>query len=92
MKLLVCTLRRHAPNPHSCGNGGGSALADRLAAAMHEMALDVAVERVPCMSLCAQGPNVRLLPEGITWNRVDVQRIEEILTFVKNHVQKREES
>jgi len=83
MKLLVCTQLRHAPNPHSCGNGGGVEIAARLETALQQAGLDVVVERSTCMSLCVNGPNVRLLPEGKSWQRVDRQKIDEILAFVQ---------
>ena len=83
MKLLVCTQERHAPNPHSCANGGGLSIAIRLEEVIGLAGLEVTVERSSCMSMCVNGPNIRLLPEGKNWHRVDMQKIDEILEFVQ---------
>lgn len=87
MKLLVCTHQRHAPNPHSCGNGGGNEIASRLEEAIDQAGLDTLVLRSPCMSMCAQGPNVHLLPTGKTWHQVDRRKIDEIVDFLQGHNQ-----
>ena len=84
MKLLVCTMQRHAPNPHSCGNSGGIALATGLEEAILEAGLDIIVERTACMSMCANGPNIRLLPQGKTWHRMEVQRLDEVIDTLRN--------
>lgn len=83
MKLLVCTQQRHAPNPHSCGNGGSTAIAKHLEDAIRQAGLEVIVERSACMSMCVNGPNIRLLPVGKTWHRVDPQKIDEIVAFLQ---------
>jgi len=83
MKLLACTHIRHAPNPHSCGNGGGLEIVTQLADAVRIAGLDVIVEQTACMGMCVNGPTVRLLPDGKNWHRVDMQKIGEILEFVK---------
>ena len=85
MKILVCTQQRHAPNPHSCGNGGGIEIATRLEEAIRQAGLDVVVERSACMSMCVNGPNIRLIPEGKNWHRVDMQKIDGILDFLQGH-------
>jgi len=85
MKLFVCTQLRHPPNPHSCGNSGSHTMAMRLEEAMRQAGLSVAVERTSCMSMCINGPNVRLLPAGKTWHRVDDMAVGEIVAFCKQH-------
>lgn len=77
--LLVCIQKRYPPNPHSCGNSGSEALVSTLKQALEEAGAAVKVEASHCMSLCAAGPNVRLLPEGKTWHRVSVGCLGEIV-------------
>lgn len=82
MKLLVCTQQRYAPNPHSCGVGNIE-LVTMLRQAIRQAGLDVVVEPTSCMSMCANGPNVRLLPEGKNWHHVDLQKTDEIIRFLQ---------
>lgn len=79
MKLNVCVMRRHAPNPHSCGNGGGLEIASKLEQTLAERGLSVPVERIACFGLCLKGPNVRLLPQGRFWHEVKPGDAEEIV-------------
>lgn len=79
--LLVCVQKRHPPNPHSCGNSGSEALVTKLRHALEKAGVAVEVEASYCMSLCAVGPNVRLLPEGKTWHRMDEGRVDEIVAY-----------
>jgi len=82
MKLIVCTMQRHAPNPHSCGNGGGLALADKLEREIAEHRLPVVLERKACLGMCLKGPNVQLLPEGRNWH--EVRETGEIVAYLKH--------
>lgn len=83
MKLLVCTHLRRAPNPHSCGNSGSQTTVVQLQEAIRQARLPVTVEQSACMSMCINGPNVRLLPTGKTWHRVDGEAIGEIVAFLQ---------
>ena len=83
MKLLVCTQKRHAPNPHSCGNSGSESLADLLENALLAAGMEFTVERSPCMSMCVNGPNIRLLPEGKNWHRVGTREVDEIVAYLQ---------
>lgn len=84
-KLFVCTQLRHAPNPHSCGNSGSDEIATRLEQAIRQSGLAVEVERTSCMSMCVNGPNVRLLPTGKNWHRVDAKAVDEIVVFLSSN-------
>lgn len=82
MKLIVCTMQRYAPNPHSCGNGGGVALADRLGREIAEHGLSIELERKACLGMCLKGPNVQLQPEGRNWH--EVRETREIVAYLKH--------
>ena len=84
MKLVVCTLQRYAPNPHSCGNSGGLAIAEQLARALAADGLKVAVEQIGCFGLCLQGPNVKLLPAAKCWHGVNQDDVADIVAYVKS--------
>lgn len=82
-KLIVCINRRHAPNPHSCGNNGGIEIAATLEERLNVQGLDIPVERIACMSMCANGPNVQLQPDGRNWQRVGAAEVDEILQLLQ---------
>ncbi len=86
MKLIVCTLQRHAPNPHSCGNSGSLQIAGALEQALDTAGLPVTLERVACLGLCLKGPNVRLAPEGKVWHAVKLEDVEQIVAHLKSQV------
>lgn len=83
MKLIVCTMQRHAPNPHSCGNGGGIEIASKLEQGIAEAGLCVPLERKACLGMCLKGPNVQTLPEGESWHEVGLGDVEEIVAYLK---------
>lgn len=85
MKLVVCTMQRYAPNPHSCGNGGGLEIAETLEREVSAMELPVAVERIACLGMCQKGPNVQLLPDGKNWHGVSLGNVGEIVAHLKCH-------
>ena len=84
MKLIVCTLQRYAPNPHSCGNGGGLKIAEKLERELAESGLIVPLVRIGCLGVCLKGPNVQLLPEGKSWHGVNIDDVEEIVGYIKH--------
>ncbi|GBG13839.1 2Fe-2S ferredoxin [Novimethylophilus kurashikiensis] len=88
MKLVVCTMRRYAPNPHSCGNSGGLDIAEALEKNVAEQGLSVGIERIPCLSLCQKGPNVQLQPEGKNWHGASCRDVEEIVAYTSAVINK----
>lgn len=83
MKLIVCTMLRYAPNPHSCGNIGGFEIASKLEQEIAEAGLCVPLERKACLGMCLKGPNVQILPMGDTWHEVKLGDVEEIVVSLK---------
>ena len=57
-------------------------IASRLEIAIAQTGLNLTVERIACMSMCVNGPNVRLLPIGKNWHQVDRHKIGDIIDFV----------
>jgi len=88
MKLVVCTLQRYAPNPHSCGNSGGLAIAETLERELIDSGLSVPLEHVACFGACLKGPNVRLLPTGKSWHGVNINDAAEIIAYIKHNIVK----
>lgn len=50
---------------------------------MAEAGLCIPLERVSCLGMCLQGPNVQLLPDGKNWHAVSPGAVEEIVAHLK---------
>lgn len=88
MKLIVCTMQRYAPNPHSCGNGGGLEIATKLEQELAEGGLSIPLERIGCLGACLRGPNVQFLPEGKGWHGVGIDDVEAIVAYITHNASK----
>ena len=86
MKLVVCTQQRYAPNPHSCGNSAGLAIAEKLEWEIAKQQLIVPLERKGCLGACLKGPNVQLLPQGKYWHEVNIDDVEKIVAYIKQNI------
>ncbi len=86
--LQVCRQMRYAPNPLSCGQSGSEAIMRELHLAVTASQLDVAVVSRNCMLLCESGPNIKLMPENITWNKVSCNSIPQIIETCKKVLNK----
>lgn len=82
-KLQVCVMTRGGPSS-SCGAKGSLQILHKLTAAVAEQGLLCEVESINCLLYCQHGPNVRLLPDGKIWHKVDDQVCEEILLQLQN--------
>jgi NADH:ubiquinone oxidoreductase subunit E len=82
-QLQVCTQMRYAPNPLSCANSGSHLILFALeeAVAANQLAIDVVAIR--CLLKCDEGPNIRLIPEGMIWNRATLDTVSEIMVKCK---------
>jgi len=96
VKLIICTMQRHTPNPNSCGNSGGLEIALTLERELTDAGLLVPVERVACLGKCltaplkgGQGAVVQLYPTGKSWRGVTCCEAAEIVAYVKQQSAKR---
>jgi len=80
-KLLVCTMHRSGPAA-SCGGKGGAGLAQLLAEQLQQCGLDVAVEEIKCLVKCQDGPNLRLMPDGVSWSHVAADEVTAIVDSI----------
>lgn len=81
-KIQVCVMNRGGPSA-SCGAKGSVQILHQLRSVVHEQGLLCEVEAINCLLYCQQGPNVRLLPDGKIWHKVDDKVCEEILLQVQ---------
>lgn len=85
-QLQVCTQMRYAPNPLSCANSGSHAILSALGREVMINQLDINVVATRCMLKCDEGPNIKLIPEGVMWNRASLKTISEIIAICKKIV------
>ena len=78
--LLVCENNRE--EGACCGARGGERLRELLKKAVKERGLDskIRVSRSGCLDVCAEGPNVLLMPDNLWFKRVEEKNIEEIIS------------
>lgn len=77
---------RYAPNPLSCANSGSHIILGALEREMMANQLEIDVVATRCMLKCDEGPNIKLIPEGVAWNRASLKTIPEIIAICKKIV------
>lgn len=78
-KVLVCNNYRANPNMPSCAARGSADIFNALLS--KELTIDV--ENSPCMGHCQIGPNVRLAPNGASFNNVTQNKIEKLIAEIR---------
>ena len=73
-KILVCTNFRANPNHPSCGARGS----DAVFVALSNQSWAATVEKSPCMGMCHEGPNVRLVPNGAIFHVASEKSLEKL--------------
>lgn len=82
-KLQVCVMHRGGPSA-SCGAKGSQEILHHLRAEVARLELLCEVESINCLLYCQQGPNVRLLPDGKIWHKVNAQLCAQIVQKLKD--------
>ena len=70
----------------SCGPRGGADIADAIQAEIERRKLDIGIETIKCLGLCARGPNVRLAPGSSWFHGVRVSDVAELVDHVVAHL------
>lgn len=78
-KILVCTNYRANPNTPSCGARDS----DRVFEALSRLNLGVPIEKSPCLGMCNEGPNVRLVPNGACFHAVSTGNLNKLIKDIK---------
>ena len=85
-RLTVCVnVRPENGISISCGPRGGSDIADAVKAEVARRGLDIGVETIKCLGLCARGPNVRLAPGNSWFHGVRVSDVPDLVDHVVSH-------
>lgn len=75
--IMVCIKRRFAHQP-SCAARGSEDLARQLEALIEEAGAPVKVHRFPCLGMCEEGPNMKVVG-GDLFHHVDLAALPAVL-------------
>ncbi len=77
--IFVCENKKEAGE--CCGGKNSEVLRETLKKAIKQMGLDdrIRVSRTGCLDVCAQGPNVLLMPDNIWFKQVKEGDLQEII-------------
>jgi (2Fe-2S) ferredoxin len=80
--IFICTNERPPDSPKgSCAAKGSLAIADKFKEELHRRGLKARVRanKAGCLDACERGPSVVIYPEGIWYQRVSVEDVNEII-------------
>ena len=70
----------------SCGPRGGADIHEAIKAEIARRGLDIGVETIKCLGLCARGPNVRLAPGNSWFHGVRLSDVPDLVDKVMSHM------
>ena len=77
--IMVCVNVRFGVGSAGCGGAGSVNIADDLEAGLKDRNMEMIVDRIHCLGLCNQGPNVRFYPGGDWFKEVALEDVPAIL-------------
>jgi (2Fe-2S) ferredoxin len=73
--VTVCINDRDERFAPCCGRHGGPEIAAALREQVAKRGLDVDVQTIRCLGLCAKGPNLRIAPSGSLYHAMTVEDV-----------------
>ncbi|HEX9465503.1 MAG TPA: (2Fe-2S) ferredoxin domain-containing protein [Alphaproteobacteria bacterium] len=73
--VTVCINDRDERFAPCCGRHGGPEIVAALREAVACRGLNVDVQTIKCLGLCAKGPNLRIAPSGSLYNAMTVEDV-----------------
>ena len=80
--IFICTNQRPAGHPRgSCGENNAQALMEQMGMAIEKKGLfgQVLITNTSCMGPCSMGPVMVVYPDGVWYNKVTPEDVDEIL-------------
>ena len=80
--LFICNNKRSKDDPRgSCSERGSDDILDYAKKRIHELGLKgiIRVNKAGCLDACAHGPVMVVYPDGVWYNKVTPEDVEEIL-------------
>ncbi len=81
--FAICINMRFQADQPSCAGRGSEDIADALERGIKDRGIDIVLERLRCFGLCAQGPNLRLIPGGNFHHRVTMADVPALLDMLE---------
>lgn len=81
--LFICTNERAPDNPKGCcASKGAREIAEKFKEELHRRGLKgrMRANKAGCLDMCELGPSVVVYPEGVWYQRVTLNDVEEIIT------------
>ncbi|MSQ72162.1 MAG: (2Fe-2S) ferredoxin domain-containing protein [Betaproteobacteria bacterium] len=84
--LTVCVNVRKEEFVQSCGRRGSLAIRDALEQAIAARSLDIDLQTIACLGLCAKGPNARLAPANSWFHKIELADVTELAATLEREI------
>lgn len=78
-QIVICMQQRYAPTPMCCANNGSIQLLAMVRESLETSGVRATVMTGGCMGMCQHGPNMKLMPDGLVWNRAGSEQVMEVI-------------
>lgn len=84
--VTVCINDRDERFAPCCGRHGGPEIVAALQSAVNARGLDVDIQTIKCLGLCAKGPNLRVAPSGSLYHAMTVDDVPTVVDALASHL------
>jgi (2Fe-2S) ferredoxin len=84
--VTVCINDRDERFAPCCGRHGGPQILDAVREGLAQRGLDVDVQTIRCLGLCAKGPNLRVAPSGSLYQQIAVEEIPALIDALVSEI------
>jgi (2Fe-2S) ferredoxin len=84
--LTVCVNVRKEEFVQSCGRRGSLEIRDALEKEIFVRGLDVDLQTIHCLGLCAKGPNARVAPANSWFHKIELADVPELVATLEREI------